>query len=39
MSPSVILLIALCIVLDVGGQIAFKLGLDRLPEHEVIRHL
>lgn len=33
MTPTVILLIALCIVLDVIGQLAFKLGLDRLPEH------
>ncbi|WNW11006.1 transporter [Pseudomonas sp. DTU_2021_1001937_2_SI_NGA_ILE_001] len=32
MSPSVIALIALSIGLDVAGQIAFKLGLDRLPE-------
>jgi drug/metabolite transporter (DMT)-like permease len=33
LTPTVILLIALCIVLDVIGQLAFKLGLDRLPEH------
>ena len=33
MTPTVILLIALCIVLDAIGQLAFKLGLDRLPEH------
>lgn len=32
MSVSVILLIALCVLLDVIGQLAFKRGLDRLPE-------
>ncbi|HXR02271.1 MAG TPA: EamA family transporter [Pseudomonas sp.] len=33
MTPTVMLLTALSIVLDVTGQLAFKLGLNRLPEH------
>lgn len=32
MTPTVILLTALSILLDVIGQLAFKLGLDKLPE-------
>lgn len=34
MTPAVVLLIALSVLLDVVGQLAFKLGLDRLPEQE-----
>jgi drug/metabolite transporter (DMT)-like permease len=34
MTPTVVVLTALSILLDVIGQLAFKLGLDRLPEHE-----
>ncbi|WP_346832320.1 transporter [Pseudomonas abietaniphila] len=34
MTPTVVLLTALSILLDVIGQLAFKLGLDQLPEHE-----
>lgn len=34
MTPTVVLLIAFSIVLDVIGQLAFKLGLDRLPEQK-----
>lgn len=34
MSLPVILLIAFSILLDVIGQLAFKLGLDRLPEQD-----
>ena len=34
MTPTVVLLTAFSILLDVIGQLAFKLGLDRLPEHE-----
>ena len=34
MSLSIILLIAFSILLDVIGQLAFKLGLDRLPEQD-----
>lgn len=34
MSLPVILLIALCVLLDVIGQLAFKRGLDCLPEQE-----
>lgn len=34
MTPSIILLIAFSILLDVIGQLAFKLGLDRLPEQD-----
>lgn len=34
MTPTVVLLTALSILLDVIGQLAFKLGLDRLPEPE-----
>lgn len=32
MTPTVILLIAVAILLDVTGQLGFKLGLDRLPD-------
>ena len=32
MSLTVVLLVAISIVLDVIGQLCFKLGLDRLPE-------
>jgi drug/metabolite transporter (DMT)-like permease len=34
MTVTVIVLVALSIVLDVAGQLCFKLGLDRLPELE-----
>lgn len=34
MSLTVVLLVAFSIVLDVIGQLCFKLGLDRLPELE-----
>jgi drug/metabolite transporter (DMT)-like permease len=34
MTLTVVLLTALSILLDVTGQLAFKLGLDRLPEHK-----
>ncbi|MCM8740852.1 transporter [Pseudomonas koreensis] len=34
MTLTVIVLVALSIVLDVIGQLCFKLGLDRLPELE-----
>jgi len=34
MTPTVVLLTAFSILLDVIGQLAFKLGLDRLPAQE-----
>jgi drug/metabolite transporter (DMT)-like permease len=34
MTPGVVLLIAASILLDVIGQLSFKLGLDRLPEQQ-----
>ena len=34
MTLTVVLLVAISIVLDVIGQLCFKLGLDRLPELE-----
>ena len=34
MTLTVVLLVAFSIVLDVIGQLCFKLGLDRLPELE-----
>ena len=34
MTLTVVLLVAFSIVLDVVGQLFFKMGLDRLPELE-----
>ena len=39
MTLTVVLLVAFSIVLDVIGQLCFKLGLDRLPELEGGLHL